>query len=436
MKPSKRPNSPDYVQFHPKYLFTRAWQTAVIALRALRRNKLRSTLTALGIIIGVASVVAMVAVGNGAQARITNQVAALGQNLLSIFAGSRKSGGVNSGLGSASALTLQDAEAIGREVTDVVAISPEDSTTAQAIANGRNWSTTVAGESPDYLKIRDWKLASGSMFTDREVRSAAKVAVIGSKTANELFGPLNPVGQSVRVQNIPFVIIGLLESKGAGMGGQNQDDRILIPYSTAMKRLTGDKFLRSVNVQIGSADRMEIAEQQITSLLRQRHRLTAGRDDDFNIFNQKEIADTVSSISKIITLLLGSVAGISLFVGGIGIMNIMLVSVTERTREIGIRIAVGAQPGDIRLQFLIEAVTLSLLGGLIGVLCGVGASRLLEVVADFKAIVSTGSILLAFGVSSVIGIFFGFYPAHKAASSWTFSRHPSGLAVKIPDSRT
>jgi putative ABC transport system permease protein len=254
------------------------------------------------------------------------------------------------------------------------------------------------------------------MFTEREVRSAAKVAVIGSKTASELFGPLNPVGQSVRIQNIPFVIIGLLESKGAGMGGQNQDDRILIPYTTAMKRVTGDKYLRSVNVQIGSADRMEIAQQQITSLLRQRHRLTAGRDDDFNIFNQKEIADTVNSISKITTLLLGSVAGISLFVGGIGIMNIMLVSVTERTREIGIRIAVGAQPGDIRLQFLIEAVTLSLLGGLIGVLCGVGASHLLGVVADFKAIVSTGSILLAFGVSSVIGIFFGFYPAHKAAA--------------------
>jgi len=397
-------------------LFTRAWQTAVIALRALRRNKMRSVLTALGIIIGVASVVAMVAVGNGAQARITSQVAALGQNLLSVFAGSRKSGGVNSGRVSASALTLPDAEAIRREISDVVAISPEDSTTAQAIANGRNWSTTVAGESPDYLKIRDWKLASGSMFTEREVRSAAKVAVIGSKTASELFGPLNPVGQSVRIQNIPFVIIGLLESKGAGMGGQNQDDRILIPYTTAMKRVTGDKYLRSVNVQIGSADRMEIAQQQITSLLRQRHRLTAGRDDDFNIFNQKEIADTVNSISKITTLLLGSVAGISLFVGGIGIMNIMLVSVTERTREIGIRIAVGAQPGDIRLQFLIEAVTLSLLGGLIGVLCGVGASHLLGVVADFKAIVSTGSILLAFGVSSVIGIFFGFYPAHKAAA--------------------
>ena len=279
------------------------WQTALIALRALRRNKMRSMLTALGIIIGVASVVAMVAVGNGAQARITSQVSALGQNLLMVFAGSKKSGGVNSGLGSASAITLADAEAIQREVPDVAAVSPEVSVTAQAIANGRNWSTTVVGESQDYLKIRDWKLAAGSMFNDSDIRSAAKIAVIGSKTANELFGPLNPVGQSVRIGNIPFTIIGLLESKGAGMGGANQDDRILIPYTTAMKRITGDRYLRSVNVEIRSADRMEIAQQQITSLLRQRHRLTSDQSDDFNIFNQKEIADTVNSISKIITLL-------------------------------------------------------------------------------------------------------------------------------------
>jgi putative ABC transport system permease protein len=392
------------------------WQTALIALRALRRNKMRSLLTALGIIIGVASVVTMVALGNGAQARITSQVSALGQNLLTVFAGSKKSGGVNSGLGSASAITLADAEAVQREVPDVAAVSPEVSVTAQAIANGRNWSTTVIGESPAYLKIRNWKVAAGSMFNESDLRSSAKIAVIGAKTASELFGPLNPVGQSVRLKNIPFTIVGLLESKGAGMGGANQDDRILIPYTTAMKRLTGDRYLRSVNVEIRSSDRMDIAQQQITSLLRQRHRLTSDQGDDFNIFNQKEIADTVNSISKIITLLLGSIAGISLVVGGIGIMNIMLVSVTERTREIGIRIAVGAQPGDIRLQFLIEAVTLSLLGGLIGVLCGVGASHLVGMFADFKPVVSSGSIILAFGVSSVIGIFFGFYPAHKAAA--------------------
>ena len=390
-------------------------QTALIALRALRRNKLRSTLTALGIIIGVASVVTMVAVGNGAQARITSQVSALGQNLLVIFAGSRKTGGVQSGLGSASTFTLADADAIAREVTDVSAISQEVSVTAQALANGRNWSTTVVGESENYLKIRNWGLATGSMFSDFEVRSAAKVAIIGSKTANELCGPLNPVGQTVRIKNIPFLIIGLLETKGAGMGGMNQDDRIIIPYSTAMKRITGDQYLRSVNVQITRSERMEIAQQQITSLLRQRHRLTDDRGDDFNIFNQKEIADTVNSISKIITLLLGSIAGISLLVGGIGIMNIMLVSVTERTREIGIRIAVGARPSDIRLQFLIEAITLSLLGGTLGVMGGVGASQLVSLLADFEAVVSSGSVVLAFGVSSFIGIFFGYYPAHKAA---------------------
>ena len=395
--------------------FVQISQTALVALRALRRNKMRSILTALGIIIGVASVVAMVAVGNGAQARITSQVSALGQNLLTIFAGSKRSGGVSGGLGSASTITLADAEAIGREVPDVAAVSPEVSTTAQSIANGRNWSTTIVGESESYLKIRSWKLSAGSMFDERDVRSSAKVAVIGSKTANELFGPLNPIGQSVRIKNIPFTIIGLLESKGAGMGGMNQDDRLIIPYTTAMKRITGDKYLRSVNVQISRGDRMEIAQQQITSLLRHRHRIADSGSDDFNIFNQKEIADTVNSISVIITLLLGSVAGISLVVGGIGIMNIMLVSVTERTREIGIRIAVGAEPGDIRLQFLIEAMTLSLLGGLLGVLCGVGASHLVGVFANFKAVVSTGSIVLSFGVSSIIGIFFGFYPAHKAA---------------------
>ena len=397
-------------------LLLQSWQTLFIALRALRRNKLRSGLTALGIIIGVAAVVAMVAVGNGAQASITKQVAALGENLLTVFAGSKRSGGVSSGLGSASTITLADVEAILREVPDVIAVSPEISSSAQAIANGRNWSTSIVGESPEYLRIRDWKLAAGSMFTERDVRSAAKVAVIGSKTALELFGPLNPVGQSVRVKNIPFVITGLLETKGAGMAGQNQDDRLIIPYTTAMKRITGDRYLRSVNLQIRQADRMEIAQAQVTSLLRQRHRLVAGQSDDFNIFNQKDIADTVSAVTGTVKLLLGAISSLSLVVGGIGIMNIMLVSVTERTREIGIRMAVGAQPSAIQLQFLIEAVTLSLLGGLIGVALGVGISVFVGKAGTFQPVVSAESILLAFGVSFVIGVFFGFYPARKAAA--------------------
>jgi putative ABC transport system permease protein len=393
----------------------RAALTSLTALRALRRNKLRSSLTALGIIIGVFAVIAMVALGNGTRASIESQVAGLGQNMLMVFAGSRRSGGVSGGLGSASAITLEDAEALRREIPDIVASSPEVTTTAQAIANGRNWSTTIAGEAPEYLVIRDWTVASGSMFTDREVRSAAKVAVLGDKTAHELFGVLDPVGQTVRIGNMPFVIIGVLASKGAGVGGQNQDDRVVIPYTTAMKRITGDKYLRSVYLEIGAAQRIPIAQDQITRLLRQRHRLLSGDPDDFNIFNQQEIADTVNTVVSTLTLLLGAIASLSLVVGGIGIMNIMLVSVTERTREIGIRISVGAQPGDIRIQFLIEAITLSLLGGLVGVLLGVGTTRVIAAASSFKPIVTMGSIVLAFSVSFSIGVFFGFYPARRAS---------------------
>ncbi len=397
-------------------LVQQSWQTVFVALRALRRNQLRSALTALGIIIGVAAVVAMAAVGNGAQASITQQVSALGENLLTVFAGSKRSGGVNSGQGSASTLTLGDAEAIAREIADVAAVSPEVSGFAPAVANGRNWSTSIVGVSPEYLQIRDWPLAGGAMFGERDVRSSAKVAVIGSKTALELFGPLNPLGQTVRVKNIPFVIVGVLAGKGAGMGGQNQDDRLLVPYTTAMKRITGDRYLRSVNIQIRSAARMEIAQAQISGLLRQRHRLAPGQADDFSIFNQKDIAETVGSVTGIVKLLLGAVSSLSLLVGGIGIMNIMLVSVTERTREIGIRIAVGAQASAINLQFLIEAVTLSLCGGLVGVVLGVATAHLVGSASSFQPIVTADSILLAFGVSFIIGVFFGYYPARKAAA--------------------
>jgi putative ABC transport system permease protein len=273
----------------------------------------------------------------------------------------------------------------------------------------------VAGESQDYLGIRDWPLAAGTMFADRDVRTGAKVAVLGSKTANELFGPLDPIGQSVRISNTPFLITGVLTSKGAGIGGQNQDDRIVVPYTTAMRRITGDQYLRSFNVQVASTADMNHVEQEIVALLRQRHQLTADRDDDFNIFNQQEIADTAGAITDIVTLLLGAIGSISLLVGGIGIMNIMLVSVTERTREIGIRMAVGARPGIVQLQFLCEAMFLSVIGGGVGVLVGVGAARLVGVVADFAPVVSPSSIVLAFGVSCAIGVFFGFYPARKAA---------------------
>ena len=396
-------------------LLLRPLLTAMIALRALRRNKLRSILTALGIIIGVASVVAMVAVGNGAQSKIQGEVSALGQNLLLVFAGNKRSAGVNSGLGSAASITLQDAEAVKNEVRDIVAMSPEVWTNAQAIASGRNWSTTISGVAPEYLGVRDWPVSAGAMFTDREVRSAAKVAVIGSKTANELFGAINPIGQTVRINNIPFVITGQLSSKGAGLGNNNQDDRIVLPYTTVMKRLTGEKSVKLLNIKINDASRMETAQQQITALLRQRHRTPAGEGNDFNILNQKEIADKVANISGIITMMLGAIAGMSLLVGGIGIMNIMLVSVTERTREIGIRMAVGAQGSDILLQFLIEAITLSLLGGGLGVLAGFGIARGIGNVADFQPVVTAGSVILAFSVSFAIGVFFGFYPARKAA---------------------
>ncbi len=396
-------------------LLLRPILTAMIALRALRRNKLRSILTALGIIIGVASVVAMVAVGNGARNKIQGEVSALGQNLLLVFAGNKRSAGVNSGLGSAASITLQDAEAVKNEVRDIVAMSPEVWTNAQAIASGRNWSTTISGVAPEYLGVRDWPVSAGAMFTDREVRSAAKVAVIGSKTANELFGAINPIGQTVRINNIPFVITGQLSSKGAGLGNNNQDDRIVLPYTTVMKRLTGEKSVKLLNIKINDASRMETAQQQITALLRQRHRTPLGEGNDFNILNQKEIADKVANISGIITMMLGAIAGMSLLVGGIGIMNIMLVSVTERTREIGIRMAVGAQGSDILLQFLIEAITLSLLGGGLGVLAGFGIARGIGNVAGFQPVVTAGSVILAFSVSFAIGVFFGFYPARKAA---------------------
>jgi putative ABC transport system permease protein len=387
-----------------------------IALRALRRNKMRSVLTALGIIIGVAAVIAMVGIGNGAKAQVEAQIASLGQNVILIFSGSTTSSGIRTGWGGAGTLKIEDAEAIRREVPGVVAVSEEVVTTTQVAAGNQNWFTRVYGESADYFDIRQWPLADGAPFTDQDVRSANKVCVIGRTTSSQIYGNEDPVGQILRIKNVPFMITGILTPKGLSTQGVDQDDIVIMPYTSAMKRVAGGTTLRNINVQIGDGSQIAAAQQQIISLLRQRHNIRAGRDDDFTVRNQQEIADAATATTAVMTVLLGSIAGVSLVVGGIGIMNIMLVSVTERTREIGTRMAVGAHGSDILMQFLIEAVTLSSVGGIIGILFGIGASQILSSYAHWRTLVSLSSIIVAFVFSAAVGIFFGFYPARKAAA--------------------
>ena len=388
-----------------------------IALHALGQNRLRSGLTALGIIIGVGAVIAMVGIGNGAKAQVEAQVASLGQNVIQVSAGSSSShSSVRLGLGSSSTLTVDDAEAIEREIADVVAISPEVRVTTQVVAGNRNWSTQIYGESPEYFSIRQWPLEDGAIFTEQDVRGAAKVAVIGSLAAEELFGGEDPVGEIVRIKNVPFTVVGVLTSKGASASGSDQDDDIIIPYTSAMKRVIGQQTnLRRINVQAADADAIEEVETQITALLRQRHRIETGKDDDFIVRDQQEIAEAATATARTMTLLLGAVAGVSLIVGGIGIMNIMLVSVIERTREIGIRLAVGARSRDILRQFLMEAFSLSSLGGGIGIVLGISASECLSLVAEWPTLVSLEAVVIAFLFSAAVGIFFGFYPARKAS---------------------
>ncbi len=391
------------------------YSTLKIAFRALRRNKMRSVLTALGIIIGVGAVIAMVSIGNGAKAQVEAQIASLGENVILIFSGSVNASGIHTGWGSAGTLKIEDAEAIRREVTGVVAVSPEVRSTSQVSAGNQNWFTRVYGESQDYFDIRKWPLTDGAGFTAQDVRSANKVCVIGQTTARQVFGGASPIGQILRISGVPFLVTGVLTPKGLSPQGTDQDDIAILPYTSAMKRVTGDSTLRGINVQVASPNDLAPAQQQITALLRQRHNLRPGRDDDFTVRNQQEIAETATATTKVMTLLLGSIAGVSLVVGGIGIMNIMLVSVTERTREIGVRLAVGAHGRDILTQFLIEAVTLSAIGGVIGILLGLGTSRLLSVFAHWPTLISIPSIALAFIVSAAVGIFFGFYPAREAS---------------------
>jgi len=394
----------------------RVGSTVNVALRALRRNKMRSVLTALGIIIGVGAVIAMVGIGNGAKSQVEAQIASLGQNVILIFSGSTTSSGIRTGWGSAGTLKIEDAEAIRREVPDVIGVSEEVVSTTQVAAGNQNWFTRIYGESADYFDIRQWPLADGAPFTAQDVRSANKVCVIGRTTATQIYGNENPIGQILRIKEVPFTVTGVLTPKGLSTQGVDQDDIVIMPYTSAMKRVIGGTTLRNINVQIGDAQQLEAAQQQIISLLQQRHNIRPGRDDDFTVRNQQEIAEAATATSRVMTLLLGAIAGVSLVVGGIGIMNIMLVSVTERTREIGVRMAVGAHGSDILTQFLIEAVTLSSVGGVIGIICGIGASKILSAYAHWPTLISVSSIAIAFLFAAAVGIFFGFYPARKAAA--------------------
>ena len=393
----------------------RLGSTLRIAFRALRRNKLRSALTALGIIIGVAAVIAMVGIGNGAKAQVEAQIASLGQNVILVFSGSTTASGIRTGWGGAGTLKISDAEAIRREVPGVSAVSEEVPSTMQIASGNQNWFTRALGESAEYFDLRQWALSSGTPFTAQDVRSANKVCVIGSTTATQIFGNDDPVGQILRIKNVPFTVLGVLTSKGLSAQGSDQDDVVVLPFTSTMKRVAGGTTLRNINVQVARAADLAPAQQQIIALLRQRHNLREGRDDDFTVRNQQEIADAATATTDVMTGLLGAIAGVSLVVGGIGIMNIMLVSVTERTREIGTRLAVGAHGRDILTQFLIEAVALSAVGGLLGVGLGIAASKIISAVKGWPSLISPMSIVVAVFVSALVGVFFGFYPARTAS---------------------
>jgi putative ABC transport system permease protein len=391
-----------------------------VAMRALAVNKLRSLLTMLGIIIGVGAVIVMIAVGGGAEQRVREQIASLGSNLLLIVSGSTTTSGVRSGFGGNLTISEDDALAIAREIPGTASAAVLRGTT-QIVWGNQNWSTVLFGTTQDYPEIRQWALASGRFYDAADQAGATKVCVVGQTVARQLFGGADPVGQVIRIRRVPFTVIGLLESKGQSMMGSDQDDVILMPISTARKRVLGASNLakqRSVGaiwVQVAAGQDMKAAEDQVRALLRQRHRLQAGQEDDFSLRNLEEIAAAQEASSRVLALLLAAVASVSLVVGGIGIMNIMLVSVTERTREIGLRMAVGARTRDILGQFLIEAVTLSLIGGVAGIAIGIATAFGIAQFADWRIVLSPGSVVLATAFAIAIGVFFGFYPARKAA---------------------
>jgi putative ABC transport system permease protein len=390
--------------------------TTRIALKALARNKMRTALTMLGMIIGVSAVITLVALGNGAQTRIEAQIRAGGTNMVTVMAGNFTMGGVRGGLGAASSLKIEDLEAIRKEVPNVQYIAPGVNTRAQVIAGNQNWSTRIEGTDIDFPLIRQWPVRYGVFFSPQDVSSASKVAVLGKSVSEQLFGPdVDPTGQMIRVRNQPFKVIGVMESKGQGTMGNDQDDVIFTPYTTVQKRLQGQQNIQNITISATSAEATTQVADAVAAAMRVRHKLVPGEPDDFTVRTQEEIADIRTAALDTMTNLLAGIAGVSLIVGGIGIMNIMLVSVTERTREIGIRMAIGAKGRDVLLQFLVEAVVISLLGGGIGIALGFGMADLATSVWDYPASVPIDAVFMAFGFSAMTGIFFGFYPAQKAA---------------------
>ena len=389
--------------------------TVWVALKALRKNKLRSLLTVLGVVIGVCAVITLVNLGSGAQISIQKAISGLGTNLLVIFPGSVTQGGIRTGYGTVTTLIPEDAGAILSECADVQMVTPIVTSAAQVVFQNQNWSTSILGADTDYQLIKNWPLALGEFFTPQDVKAATKVCVLGETVAEKLFVKQNPVGQVIRVKRIPFRVVGVLTPKGQTAFGQDQDDTIIVPYTTAQKRLVGITHINMIMASAVSVEGTAAAQEQIKNLLRHRHKIKKGDDDDFTVRNLADLTAVFSTITGILTLLLGSIASISLLVGGIGIMNIMLATVTERTREIGIRRAIGAKRRDITMQFLVETVVLSIGGGLVGVVVGILVPIIVAQLTTMRTIVTPWSVLLAFGISGAVGIIFGLYPAKAAA---------------------
>ena len=387
-----------------------------VAGDSIRKNKMRTLLTMLGIVIGVGAVIIMVAVGQGAQQGIANQINALGTNLLIVTAGSSNQGGVSQGAQAFNRLTVDDAEKLRSEGTLFAGVTPVVNTRTQVIGGGTNWRTTINGVSTDFQTIRDWQTQSGTFFTDTDVRGLRKVAVIGTTVAANLYPGTDPVGSQIQIRNVPFEIVGVLAPKGQNAGGQDQDDIVVIPYTTAQSRLSGNTRIWQILVSATSPDDIAAAQAEVRSIMRESHRIAEGDEDDFTVRNQTEIASAAQGTTKIMTWLLASIAGVSLIVGGIGIMNIMLVSVTERTREIGIRMAIGARGSDVLTQFLVESIVMSVLGGAVGLAVGVGGAQLVAHFTGWSTAVPVQAVALAIGFSAAVGVFFGYYPARKAAA--------------------